>query len=194
MSTTVKLNRIPQWQHLSRIKHCPPISDSSITAKDEYSCIPLGPMQLCFSHKLSLFLSYITSQSSSGSQFSAIGELTNNWPCLQMKPGKKPSASAPGDLRNFQISAKPALTMPPLCMKHLDRSVPIIPTKGWNVRSLAFLGWAEGPKASTLKPDPLIYDHLIFPASLFLSLQNNSGTSSYSTSQACRPVPSGDHR
>jgi hypothetical protein len=75
----------------------------------------------------------------------------------------KPSASAPGDLTNFQIPAKPPLTMTPLSMKQLDRSAPIIPTKGWNVRSLAFLGWAEGPKASTLKPDPLIYDHLFLP-------------------------------
>jgi hypothetical protein len=43
--------------------------------------------------------------------------------------------------------------------------------------SLKFLGCVEGPKASTLKPDPLIYDHLFLPAWLFLSLQNNSGTS-----------------
>jgi hypothetical protein len=53
MPTAVKLNRIPQWQHLWRIKHCPPISDSSITAKDEHSCVPLGPMQLCFPANLS---------------------------------------------------------------------------------------------------------------------------------------------
>jgi hypothetical protein len=53
MPTAVKLNGIPQWQHLSRVKHCPPTPDSSITAKDEYSCIPLDPTQLCFSHKLS---------------------------------------------------------------------------------------------------------------------------------------------
>jgi hypothetical protein len=39
--------------------------------------------------------------------------------------------------------------MPPLSMKELDRSVPIIPTKGWNVRSLAFLGCMESPEAST---------------------------------------------
>jgi hypothetical protein len=51
----------------------------------------------------------------------------------------KPSALAPGDLTNFQIPAKPPLTMPPLTTKQLDPSVPIIPTKGWNVRSLAFL-------------------------------------------------------
>jgi hypothetical protein len=51
--TTVKLNRIPQWQHLSRIKHCPPTSDSSTTKKDEYSCIPLGPTQLHLACKLS---------------------------------------------------------------------------------------------------------------------------------------------
>jgi hypothetical protein len=34
------------------------------------------------------------------------------------------------------------------------------------------------------KPDPLIYDCLFLPAWLFLFLQNNAGTSSYSTSQA----------
>jgi hypothetical protein len=62
---------------------------------------------------------------------------------------EKPAASTPGDLRNFQILAKPPLKMPPLSMKQLDRSEPIIPTKEWNVRSLAFLGWAEGLKAST---------------------------------------------
>jgi hypothetical protein len=55
MTTGVKLNGIPQWQHLSRIKHCPPTSDSSTTAKDEYFCVPLGPMWLCFSPKLSPF-------------------------------------------------------------------------------------------------------------------------------------------
>jgi hypothetical protein len=43
----------------------------------------------------------------------------------------KPSASTPGDLTNFQIPAKPPLMTPPLSMKQLDRSVPIIPTKGW---------------------------------------------------------------
>jgi hypothetical protein len=42
MPTTVNINGIPLWQHLSRIKHCPPTSDSSTTRKDEYSCIPLG--------------------------------------------------------------------------------------------------------------------------------------------------------
>jgi hypothetical protein len=47
MPTTVKLNRITQWQHLSRIKHCPPTSDTSTTRKDEYSCV-----QLCLSCKL----------------------------------------------------------------------------------------------------------------------------------------------
>jgi hypothetical protein len=31
------------------------------------------------------------------------------------------------------------------------------------VRSLAFLGRAEGPEASTLKPEPLIYDRLFLP-------------------------------
>jgi hypothetical protein len=44
------------------------------------------------------------------------------------------------------------------------------------------------------KLDPLIYDCLFLPAWLFLGLQNNSGTYSYSTSQACRPIPSGGHR
>jgi hypothetical protein len=53
MPTTVKLNRIPQWQHLSRIKYCPPTSDSSTTRKDEYPCVPLGPTWLCLSCKLS---------------------------------------------------------------------------------------------------------------------------------------------
>jgi hypothetical protein len=60
----------------------------------------------------------------------------------------KPSASAPGDLTNFQIPAEPPLMTPPLSTKQLARSAPIIPTKGWNVRSLAFLGWAEGPEAT----------------------------------------------
>jgi hypothetical protein len=50
---TVKLNSISQWQHLSRIKYCPPTSDSSTTAKDEYSCVLLGPMRLRFSRTLS---------------------------------------------------------------------------------------------------------------------------------------------
>jgi hypothetical protein len=65
------------------------------------------------------------------------------------------SASVPGDLTNFQIPAESPLTTPPLSRKQLDQSVPIIPTKGWNVRSLAFLGWAEVPKASikTRPPD-----------------------------------------
>jgi hypothetical protein len=52
MPTTVKLNGIPQWQYLSRIKHCPPTSDSSTTTKDEYFCIPLGPTWLYLSLKL----------------------------------------------------------------------------------------------------------------------------------------------
>jgi hypothetical protein len=60
----------------------------------------------------------------------------------------KPSASAPGDLTNFQIPAEPPLTMPLLSTKQLDRSAPIIPTKGWNVRFLAFLGQAEGPETT----------------------------------------------
>jgi hypothetical protein len=76
----------------------------------------------------------------------------------------KPSALAPGDLTNFQIPAEHPLTTPPLSMKQLDRSSPIIPTKGWNVRSLIFLGRVEGPEASTLKPDTLIYDCLFLPA------------------------------
>jgi hypothetical protein len=58
------------------------------------------------------------------------------------------SASAPGNPTNFQIPAEPPLTMPSLSTKQLDPSVPIIPTKGWNVRSLAFLGRAEGPEAT----------------------------------------------
>jgi hypothetical protein len=60
----------------------------------------------------------------------------------------KPLASAPGDLTNFQIPAEPPLTMPPLSTKQLDGSAPIIPTKGWNVRSLAFLGQVEGPETT----------------------------------------------
>jgi hypothetical protein len=49
----VKLNGTPQWQHLSRIKHCPPTSDSSTTRKDEYSCVPQGPTRLRLPCKLS---------------------------------------------------------------------------------------------------------------------------------------------
>jgi hypothetical protein len=96
---------------------------------------------------------------------------------------EKPSASTPGNPTNFQIPAKPPLMMPPLSMKQLDRSAPIIPRKDWNVRSLTFqqAEGQKGPKASTLKPEPLICDLLL----LFLSLQNNSGTSSFSISQAC---------
>jgi hypothetical protein len=60
----------------------------------------------------------------------------------------KPSASTPGDLTNFQIPAEPPLMMPPFSKKQLDRLAPIIPTKGCNIRSLAFLGWAEGRKAT----------------------------------------------
>jgi hypothetical protein len=67
---------------------------------------------------------------------------------------ERPSASMPGDLTNFQIPAEPPLMMPPLSMKQLDWSAPIIPTKGWNVRSLAFLGQAEGPEASTKTRPP----------------------------------------
>jgi hypothetical protein len=53
---------------------------------------------------LSLFLFYVSSQSSSGSQFSAIGELTNNWPCLQMKPGKnhQPPLLGTSQISKFQ--------------------------------------------------------------------------------------------
>jgi hypothetical protein len=57
MPTAVKLNGIPQWQHLLRIKHCPPTSGSSTTAKDEYSCVLLGPTQLRLSRSLSPFSS-----------------------------------------------------------------------------------------------------------------------------------------
>jgi hypothetical protein len=53
---------------------------------------------------------------------------------------EKPSASTPGDLTNFQIPAESPLTMPSFSTKQLDQSATIIPTKGWNVRSLAFLG------------------------------------------------------
>jgi hypothetical protein len=60
----------------------------------------------------------------------------------------KLSASATGDLRNFQIPTKPPLMMPPLSTKHLDGLELIIPTQSWNVRFLAFLGQAEGPKAT----------------------------------------------
>jgi hypothetical protein len=58
----------------------------------------------------------------------------------------KLSASTLGDLTNFQIPAKPPLMMPPLSTKQLGRSVSIIPIKGWNVRSLAFLEWVKGPE------------------------------------------------
>jgi hypothetical protein len=113
MPTAVKLNTIPQWQHLSRIKHCPPTSDSSITVKDEYSCILLGPTRLYLSHTLSLFFSYISFQSLSGSQFSVKSELTNTWPCLQMKPEKN---CQPPLLGTSQISKfnEPPLMMNPL--------------------------------------------------------------------------------
>jgi hypothetical protein len=43
---------------------------------------------------------------------------------------EKPSASTPGNPTNFQIPAKPPLSMPPLSTKQLDRSAAIIPTKG----------------------------------------------------------------
>jgi hypothetical protein len=67
---------------------------------------------------------------------------------------EKPPASTNGDLTNFQIPAEPSLMTPPFSMKQLDRSVPIIPTKGWNVRSLAFLGQAEVPEANTKTRPP----------------------------------------
>jgi hypothetical protein len=60
----------------------------------------------------------------------------------------KPSASAPGDLTNFQIPAESPLMMPPLSTKQLDQLAPIIPTKDWNVRFLAFLGRVEEPEAT----------------------------------------------
>jgi hypothetical protein len=44
---------------------------------------------------------------------------------------------------------------------------PIIPTKGWNVMSLAFLGWAEGPEVY-LKTRPLDLWPLVSPC-LFVS-------------------------
>jgi hypothetical protein len=83
--------------------------------------------------------------------------------------------------------------MPPLSMKQLDQLAPIIPTKGWNVRSLALLGQAEGPEASTEIRPPDLWLLALLPC-LFICLKNTPGTSSYSTSQACQPVPSGDHR
>jgi hypothetical protein len=64
---------------------------------------------------------------------------------------EKLSASTPVHLTNFQIPAEPPLMMTPLSTKQLDQSASIIPKKGWNVRSLAFLGWAEDPK--TRSPD-----------------------------------------
>jgi hypothetical protein len=54
MPTTVKLNGIPQWQHLSRIKHFPPTLDSPTAMKDEYSCTLLGSTCICLSRKTSL--------------------------------------------------------------------------------------------------------------------------------------------
>jgi hypothetical protein len=82
-----------------------------------------------------------------------------NWPCLQMKPGEKPSVSTPGDLTNFQIPAKPPLMMPPLSMKQLDQLVPIILTKGWDLGPWHSWAGRKVPRLA-LKPDPLIYDHL----------------------------------
>jgi hypothetical protein len=48
--------------------------------------------------------------------------------------------------------------MPPISTKQLDGSAPIIPTKGWNGRSVASLGWGKVPRLAP-KPDLLIYDH-----------------------------------
>jgi hypothetical protein len=49
----------------------------------------------------------------------------------------------------------PLMTLPTqLSMKQLDWSAPMIPTKGWNVRFLAFLGQVEDPKASTKTRPP----------------------------------------
>jgi hypothetical protein len=66
-----------------------------------------------------------------------------------MKPGKKrqPQLLGTSQISKFQLN--PPLMMPPLSMKKLDQSVPIIPTKGWNVKSLAFLGWVKVPEANT---------------------------------------------
>jgi hypothetical protein len=98
----------------------------------------------------------------------------------------------------FPNSSWTPLTTPPLSTKQLDQLAPIIPTKGWNVRSLAFLGQVEGPESSTKTRPPdlwlLAKRPCLFLPWLFLCLQNNSGTSSYSTSQVCQPIPSGDHR
>jgi hypothetical protein len=69
---------------------------------------------------------------------------------------EKPSASTLGNLTNLQIPAKHPLMKPPLCMKQLDGLAPIIPKKGWNVMSLAFLGQEEGPEANTeIRPPDL---------------------------------------
>jgi hypothetical protein len=77
---------------------------------------------------------------------------SNNWPCLQMKPGKNHQPPLLGF--GFQIPAKSPLMMPRLSTKQVDQSVPIIPTKGWNVRFLAFLGWVGGPEPSTKTRPP----------------------------------------
>jgi hypothetical protein len=68
---------------------------------------------------------------------------------------ERPSASTPGDLTNCQIPAEFPLMMSPLNTKQLNRLAPVIPTKGWNIRSLAFLGWMEVSRASieTRPPD-----------------------------------------
>jgi hypothetical protein len=58
--------------------------------------------------------------------------------------------------------------------------------KEWDIRYLAFLGWAEGPEASTETRPPDLWLLAQLPC-FFLCLKNTSGTSSYSTSQACRP-------
>jgi hypothetical protein len=76
---------------------------------------------------------------------------------------EKPSASALGTPQISKFQPNPPLTTPPLSTKQPDQSAPIIPTKGWNVRSLAFLGQVEGPEAST-ETRPPIYDRLFLPA------------------------------
>jgi hypothetical protein len=77
-----------------------------------------------------------------------------------MKPGKNRLPPLLG--KNFQNSGwnPPPLTLPPLITKQLDQMAPILPTKGWNARSLAFLGWVGSPEANTEIRLPLIYDCL----------------------------------
>jgi hypothetical protein len=66
---------------------------------------------------------------------------------------ENPSAMLLGTSQTSKFQPNPFL-MTPLNTKQLDQLTPIIPTKGWNVRSLAFLGWAEGPEASTKTRPP----------------------------------------